>query len=299
MTSGASGAASAATVHSSGDPGASVQAGQQRGQRGRRREAAAQVVDDLPARHQRQAVAGPAVAGRHDRKQPRQDLPVAAHPAMHPPRMRQHARRVVVDDLDVGDEADAREEPFEQVVRQHGVLGHAALEHAHEGVDVVEALAREDALVEQVLVDVGHGRRVRIDAGVPGIQAREARARGAGHRHAHARLQDAVALDHAALPGVDARPVERMLEDADQRAHRLARQAGVGVEREAVAHVGQHPHVADLDRVAGVAGAAQTAVELLDLAALALPAHPDAFGRRSTAVRDGRRRSDRARRRRR
>ncbi len=58
----------------------------------------------------------------------------------------------------------------------------------------------------------------------------------------------------------------------------IAREAGVAVERDAVAHLGQDREVADLDAEAGVGGAAQQAVELLDLAALALPSHPAAFG---------------------
>ena len=54
----------------------------------------------------------------------------------------------------------------------------------------------------------------------------------------------------------------------------VARQARVGVERDAVADRRQHVQLADLGREARVGRAAQQAVELLDLAALALPAHP-------------------------
>ena len=100
-------------------------------------------------------------ARRHEREQPPQDLPVAADPAVLASRVREHARRIVVDDLDVGDERRARVEPFEEVVRQQRVLGHAPLERGRERVDVVEALAGEDAFAEEILVDVGHRRRVR------------------------------------------------------------------------------------------------------------------------------------------
>ena len=57
-----------------------------------------------------------------------ENLPVAAHPAMLPPRVREHARRIVVDDLDVGDERGPRVEPLEQIVRQQRVLRHAPVE---------------------------------------------------------------------------------------------------------------------------------------------------------------------------
>ncbi len=62
-------------------------------QRRRRQQAAAQVVEDLPARDERQPVARQPGARRHERKQPPQDLPVAADPAVLPARVRQHAGR--------------------------------------------------------------------------------------------------------------------------------------------------------------------------------------------------------------
>ena len=77
---------------------------------------------------ERQAIALQARARRHERKQPPQDLPVAAHPAVLAPRVREDARRIVVHDLDVGDQRRARVEALEQVVRQQRVLRHAALE---------------------------------------------------------------------------------------------------------------------------------------------------------------------------
>ena len=118
--------------------------------------------------------------------------------------MGEDARGVVVDDLDVGDERRARVEPLEEVVRQERVLGHAPLERGHERVHVVEPLAGEDPLAEEVLVGVGDRGRVGVDAGVPGVEPREERARGARHGHAHARLQDPVALGDAAEPRVEA-----------------------------------------------------------------------------------------------
>ena len=124
---------------------------------------------------------------------------------MLPPRVRQHARRVVVDQLDVGDERDARVQPFEQVVRQQRVLRDRVLERGDEGVDVVQALAGEDAFAEQVLIGVGDRRRVRVDAGVARIEPREQRAGRARERDADARLQDAVALGDAADPRVERR----------------------------------------------------------------------------------------------
>ncbi len=112
-------------VQAIGDPGRIGPPGHQERHGRRRHQAAPQVVEDLPPRDERQPIAPPAGARRHHGQQPPQDLPVAAHPAMLAFRMREHARRIVVDDLDVGDERRARVQPLEQVVRQQGVLRHA------------------------------------------------------------------------------------------------------------------------------------------------------------------------------
>ena len=162
-----------------------------------RDEAAAQVVEDLPAADERQRVALQAAPRRDEREQPEEDLPVAADPAVLAPGVGQHARRVLVDQLDVRHERDARVEPLEQVVRQQRVLRHRVLERRRERVDVVEPLAGEDAFAEQVLVGVGDRGRVRVDAGVARVEPREQRAGGARERDADARLQDAVALGDA------------------------------------------------------------------------------------------------------
>ena len=133
----------------------------------------------------------------HQGEQPEEDLPVAPGPAVLPPRMGEHARGIVVHHLDVGDEGRPGVQALEQVVREQRVLGHAPLERRHERVDVVEALAGEDPLAEQVLVGVRHGGGVGIDAGVPGVDAREERPGRARHRDADPGLEDAVAIGDA------------------------------------------------------------------------------------------------------
>ena len=62
---------------------------------------------------------------------------------------------------------------------------------------------------------------------------------------------------------------------ADQAARGVARQPRVGIERDHVAHAGRHAGGLSADvHEAGVGGAAQQPVELVELAALALPSHP-------------------------
>src|SRR3546814_6587547 len=83
----------------------------------------------------------------------------------------------------------------------------AAVERLLECVDLVDPLADDRALAEQVLVHVGHRARVRIDARLAAVQARVPRARPAAHARADPRLQDSVAAADHPPPGVHARAV--------------------------------------------------------------------------------------------
>ncbi len=65
--------------------------------------------------------------------------------------------------------------------------------------------------------------------------------------------------------------------DPDQLARDVPRQHRVAVDRQHVADVRQRREIADRDHVARAAIAAQQAIQLLELAALALPSHPQAF----------------------
>ena len=182
-----------------------------------------------------------------------------------------------LDDLDIRDQARPGEHALEEVVAQHGIVGHPALQGGLEGVDVVDALAGVGPLAEQILVDVGHRRRIGIDPTVGGKDALERRAfRTNRQRGRHAGLQYAVAFDNAALGLVEPRPVERMSHLADEPLDRVAWQARVGVEGDDKADIGGQRARGAVDE-RRVAGTAQQAIELMELAALALPSHPDAL----------------------
>ncbi len=180
--------------------------GREEGEERGRHEAAPEVVEDLPLTDEREAVPREALWRRDQREEPGEDLPVAAHPAVLPSRVREDVGRVVVHHLHVGDERGARVEPLEEIVRQQRVLGNAPADGRLESVDVVESLAREAPFAEEVLVGVRDRRRIGIDAGVPGVDAREERPAGARKVDAHARLKDAVALRDPPEGGVDHGP---------------------------------------------------------------------------------------------
>ncbi len=215
-------------------------AGDEHHQQHRRHQAAAQVVENLPARNQREPIALDAVACRDKRKQPQQNLPVAADPAVLAAGVCQHAGWVFVHQLDVRDERDTSVQPFEQIVRQQRIFGDRVFERRGERVDVVQAFAGEDSFAEQILVGIRHGGGVRIDAGMAGVEAREQRAGGARECHADPRLQNAIAFGDAADFGIEAGPIGRMGDDADQLPRCIARQPRIAIKRDAVANALQH-----------------------------------------------------------
>ena len=150
------------------------QARQQCQHAGGRRQRSPQIVEHFPAAHRRNGVADPIrAADRSVADQPRQQLPVAARPAMVPPRGDVVTGRKLFDDFDIGDETRAGEHALEQVVAEQGRIRHAIGERGLECIDVVDALAGIGAFAEHVLVNVGDRGGVRVDAVHAGEHALE------------------------------------------------------------------------------------------------------------------------------
>jgi len=207
---------------------------------------------------------------------PGQQLPVAAGPAVLALGGDVVARRELLDHLDVGRQAGPRENAFEQVVAEHGVGRNATGERCLEGVDVVDALAGVRALPEQVLVDVRRGSGIRVDAAGRRKKLLVERTVAANRqRRRHPGLQDAIAPHHPLQGLAEARPVQGVRHLADEAQRRVARQPGIRIQRDHVAHPGRHLRLA---RRAGhesrVRRPAQQSVELVQLAAFAFPAQP-------------------------
>ncbi len=228
-------------------------------------ERAAQVVDHFPARDGADACIG--------RKQPWQKLPVAACPAMVARDVDIVAGRIILDHLHIADQSGTGIAAFQKVVAEERVFRHAALQRGLEGVDVVKALAGEGAFAKQVLIGVGHSKDIRIDAAIDREDALQERCFVAGRqRRRDARLENAIATDDLAGLFVNDRAVQRMAELAGQMRDGFRRQTRIGVQRH---------HIFDFLRQAFVRReeariliAPQQQVQLMQLAALALPTHP-------------------------
>ena len=147
--------------------------------------------------------------------------------------------RIIVQEFDVCHKRSARVETFKEVVAEQRVFGNAVSQRHLEGVNIVETFARVAAFTEEVLINVGDGGRVRINARVAGEDTRKQRARGARQRDADARLQNRVAFRDAPLLFVVARAIERVRDRADETTRHIARQLRVGIERDDVANIGE------------------------------------------------------------
>ena len=271
---------------------------QQRQQR-RGAQAAQQVVQQADARRRAEPLPVGWVALRAE--QHRQQLPVAAGPAVQPlePAAERGGKAVV--EADVADERRLRQCALDQVVAQDAPLGQRAVERGGERAHVVQPLAAEDALAGDVLPEVGDRRGVGIQPAVAGEQPHEIVCTGA-RRHFHLRLQHGVSaadgLRGRAAGGFSERilcrggrhppgRVERMCQRADQAARLAREEARVGVD-------GQHKAELFPQRTAGrafgvkgrfCAGLAQQQpVEVGQRAALPVAAHPAAVGLEQLAL---------------
>ena len=138
-------------------------------------EAATEVVEDLEA--------GDGADGVFDEaagliwnlaEEPLGDLPVSTDPAVFAAGVGGVVGGVVVDDFDVCDEAGAGVGAFDEVVGEEGVAGESAVEDLMEDADFVDAFSGEDAFAEEVLIDVGDGAGVDVEAGLSRVEGGEA-----------------------------------------------------------------------------------------------------------------------------
>ena len=91
------------------------------------------------------------------------ELPVAADPATPARHVGAIARRKLLVQFCVAEESGAGVASLQKIVAQDAVCGKAPSERTLEGVDVVNALADERALVEDVLIHVRDRARVLVD----------------------------------------------------------------------------------------------------------------------------------------
>src|SRR5665213_4219421 len=150
----------------------------QHGQRRKRHQAAPEIVEYLPDRRGGDRVRGSAARQTSDaREQPARDLPISSYPTMAPADVYQVAGRVCLEELDVAQQAGPGIRALEQVMAEDGIVRKISA-RLEERIDVVDALADERALAEEVLIDVGHDAGIGIDPWIAGKEPDEPGAPG-------------------------------------------------------------------------------------------------------------------------
>ena len=91
-------------------------------------------------------------------------------------------------ELHIAQQPRPRVASFQQIVTEDTVLGKAAVERPLERVHVVNALADERAFTKEVLIHIGDGAGIRIDARLTPEQSRIPRQSLARQTHGHTRL---------------------------------------------------------------------------------------------------------------
>ncbi len=207
------------------------------GQR-RRHETATKIVEDLPSGQWRERILPPPCAGTgNSGKDPAGNLPIPANPAMPAIHVLAVTRRVFLVQLHIAQQTRACVTPFHKIVAEDPVLGKSSVEHPLERIHVIDPLADEGAFTEHVLVNIGDGACVRVDARLAPAQSRVPRPVRAGQAHGHTWLQDAVPLRDTLLIFVVPRTIQRVCHSSHELPRRVARQLRIRVKGDHVLHV--------------------------------------------------------------
>ncbi len=145
-------------------------------------------------------------------------------------------------------------------------------------IHLVNSFAGKAAFSVQILIGVRDSAGVNVKARLARVNGRQPRAGRTLHTHSHARLQDAVTGDHDVLFRIDNRPVERMSHRSDHAMRGSAWKLGIRIERKHKLNPRKNGQIADLDGEA-VVMSAEKPIQIHELPALALPAHPSLLAR--------------------
>ncbi len=134
---------------------------------------------------------------------------------------------------------------LEQIVAENAVLRETIAQCLLKCIYIVDPLADIRAFPEEVLIHVGDGTGIRINARLSGEKSGKPRPAGTGQTHAHTRLENAVALDDPSEFRIEPRAVERVGQRAGEFAGRVTRQLRIRVERDDESDGGQDLGLAD------------------------------------------------------
>ncbi|MCY1400480.1 hypothetical protein D9M71_155700 [compost metagenome] len=162
---------------------------------------------------------------------------------------------------------------------EDAVVWQTALERLFEGVNLIDTLADERAVLEQVLINIRDGTGIGVDAGIATEQAGVCRASRAGQADPDAWLKDRVAADNLSAVFIEHWVVQGVHHGADALAPDVAGQQGIGVQCDDKANRRQGFDVANDHCKAVLPFAPQQGIELCEFPAFAFMPHPYPLGR--------------------
>ena len=168
---------------------------------------------------------------------------------------------------------------------QHLALRQSACQHGMHRLHIEQPLAGEGAFAKKILVYLGAGCAVGIDAALSRKQPVVQRdVLGCGQRRGHARLQDAIATHHAASVCGEMRLVVRVRCHAYQFAQATRWQLRVAVQRDDVLCIGRHAGFGAQIQKSGRGALRQRRYQQFKFSPLAFPANPALFALAESAL---------------
>src|SRR5208283_6008580 len=129
---------------------------------------------------------------------------------MPPVHVRAVARRIFLVQLYIAQQSRPYVASFHKVMAQDPVLGKAPVECPLERIDIIYPLTNERAFVKEILINVGDGARIRVDARLTPEQVRVPRRVRALQTHGDEWLKDAVPFRDTLFLLVVPRTIERV-----------------------------------------------------------------------------------------
>ena len=145
-----------------------------------------------------------------------------------------HAGGNAVGHLHVGDQAGAQQAALQNVVAEHLLGREHFLGHQGEGLHVDEALARENALLKPVHIQIARHHVVGSDPPLPRHHAGKGGAVGGIQGNPHPGGENAVTGHHPLGDGVDDRPVAGVQSRSHQLGDGVHAHVGVAVQSQKV-----------------------------------------------------------------
>ena len=154
------------------------------------------------------------------------------------------------------------------------VVRYPSPQAALKGDHIIYPLANVAPFAKEILIHIGYRQCVEVQTGIPGKHVGEQRPAGAGRFNIHPRLQHSVSGHDLTAVWIQLGPVQRVRQGRNQASGGATGNSSICVHGDHISDPGQHFQLSDLDPIGGILASTEQAIELDQLASLALPPHP-------------------------